>query len=287
MNDSKFRSLVSLYLDKEITADGLELLKHEIASDELRRNEFNRLCRIHLAERKVLMEAMKDRPPVRTRTSIKRQTTVNQQGERRTDVAFSISSTGSLPPIRKRRKPVVVEQPTKKINFQNLIEYGGVAAGVTLLLFISGAWILRHQESGTASAEQSAQNEQNRIDALNYLRGVREAAQQEREKLLFIDPTKSAHLAQAIEELDVLPLEGVEPVDQALASLEFVEPQSFATDYSEIEVDAMRELIDSLADAEFGSEVISSSRPQVIRTSNQSSARDNGFSFQRAEYRFR
>ena len=60
MTDKKFRKLVNLYLDKEISVKELSQLKDAIASDNTRRQTFNQFCKLHLAEQQVLSESSQD-----------------------------------------------------------------------------------------------------------------------------------------------------------------------------------------------------------------------------------
>ena len=51
MTDAQFTELVNLYLDKEISADDLKLLKDELASDPERKRAFAERCKLHQAMR--------------------------------------------------------------------------------------------------------------------------------------------------------------------------------------------------------------------------------------------
>lgn len=51
MIEEKFSELVNLYLDKEISAEDLELLKAELADNSERKIEFQERCRLHQAMR--------------------------------------------------------------------------------------------------------------------------------------------------------------------------------------------------------------------------------------------
>ena len=54
MTDERFSELVDLYLDKEISADELKLLKAELASNPNRMRAFSERCRLHQAMRLAL-----------------------------------------------------------------------------------------------------------------------------------------------------------------------------------------------------------------------------------------
>ncbi len=56
MTDSRFEKLINLYLDKEITPSELSDLKAEIAHNLVRRQKFERMCRVHSASRKALID---------------------------------------------------------------------------------------------------------------------------------------------------------------------------------------------------------------------------------------
>lgn len=56
MTDGRFEKLVNLYLDKEISPEELSDLKAEIAHNLVRRQKFERLCRVHSASRKALID---------------------------------------------------------------------------------------------------------------------------------------------------------------------------------------------------------------------------------------
>lgn len=56
MTDNRFEKLVNLYLDKEISPEELSDLKAEIAHNLVRRKTFERLCRVHSASRKALID---------------------------------------------------------------------------------------------------------------------------------------------------------------------------------------------------------------------------------------
>lgn len=49
MTDERFRELINLYLDKEISSSEMELLQSEISTGEARRREFDTACRLHHA----------------------------------------------------------------------------------------------------------------------------------------------------------------------------------------------------------------------------------------------
>lgn len=55
MTDSRFEKLVNLYLDKEISPKELSDLKAEIAHNLVKRQKFERTCRVHAASRKALI----------------------------------------------------------------------------------------------------------------------------------------------------------------------------------------------------------------------------------------
>ncbi|WOO42558.1 hypothetical protein [Rubellicoccus peritrichatus] len=57
MTDGRFEKLVNLYLDKEISPKELSDLKAEIAHNLVRRQKFERLCRVHAASRKALISS--------------------------------------------------------------------------------------------------------------------------------------------------------------------------------------------------------------------------------------
>jgi len=54
MNEEKFSELVNLYLDKEISKEGIELLKKELERNPERKSEFQERCRLHQAMRLAL-----------------------------------------------------------------------------------------------------------------------------------------------------------------------------------------------------------------------------------------
>ncbi|HAV12908.1 MAG TPA: hypothetical protein DCX06_05365 [Opitutae bacterium] len=51
MTEERFSELVNLYLDKEISAEDLDLLKAELAENSERKSEFQERCRLHQAMR--------------------------------------------------------------------------------------------------------------------------------------------------------------------------------------------------------------------------------------------
>lgn len=55
MTDGRFEKLVNLYLDKEISPSELSDLKAEIAHNLVRKQRFERMCRVHAASRKALI----------------------------------------------------------------------------------------------------------------------------------------------------------------------------------------------------------------------------------------
>ena len=54
MTEAKFTELVNLYLDKEISENGLAELKVELAASAVRKAEFRERCRLHQAMRLAL-----------------------------------------------------------------------------------------------------------------------------------------------------------------------------------------------------------------------------------------
>ena len=51
MTDEKFTELVNLYLDKEISDQGIAALKRELETNTERKAEFTERCRLHQAMR--------------------------------------------------------------------------------------------------------------------------------------------------------------------------------------------------------------------------------------------
>lgn len=110
MTESKFKKLVNLYIDKEISAHELTLLKQAIAASAARRNEFNQFLKIHLAERQALLAC----------------SAAPQRAHKTCQVPTAHGLTLKFPTPRKTK-------------LTHLMEYGGMAAGFTLLLFFAGS----------------------------------------------------------------------------------------------------------------------------------------------------
>lgn len=129
MNDRKFRKLVNLYLDKEITARDLESLKLEIAGDPLRKFEFQRSCRIHAAERKILVE--KARRQLRKNAAAS--TSENRQ---RKQALISYSRTGS--PVR---MDLILEKERKQTRFGRIFNLTAAVAMITIVIGGALTWL--------------------------------------------------------------------------------------------------------------------------------------------------
>lgn len=143
MTDRKFRKLVNLYLDKEITAKDLELLKLEIARDPLRKLEFQRSCRIHAAERKILLE--------KARRQLKKSaSTSGTESRSRKPAVISYSRTGS--PVR---MGLVLGKERRQIRLGRIFS---VAAALAVMgIVVAGAMTWLNYEERALDREHALQ----------------------------------------------------------------------------------------------------------------------------------
>lgn len=129
MTDRKFRKLVNLYLDKEITAKDLESLKLEIAKDPLRKFEFQRSCRIHAAERKILLE--------KARRQRRKNTTASaSENRQRKQALISYARTGS--PVR---MDLILEKERKQTRFGRIFNLTAAVAMVGIVIGGALTWL--------------------------------------------------------------------------------------------------------------------------------------------------
>lgn len=165
MTEGKFKKLVSLYLDKEISANELNQLKEEIASNVVRRNAFNQFCKLHLAEKRVLMsnrtkanKVISEKNGFQSAQSSSSRSSLSQQssssGRRRSGRSSSSAPKGEFVSAhsaasnsgsRRGNQPRTPTREKTPLNY--LIEYGGMAAGFTLLLFVSGIALKESREN--------------------------------------------------------------------------------------------------------------------------------------------
>jgi hypothetical protein len=155
MNDSKFKKLVNLYIDKEISARELSQLKEEIACNAQRRHEFNQFCKVHLAEKKIFLAEQ------RSAHGQNRKGGATAGGDRRRspqtsqrllmDAAAHVSGQGSADrPERSAqlaclKSPSVKFLPRRKRGAVQFLQYGGIAAGFTMILFFTGIAVKQSQ----------------------------------------------------------------------------------------------------------------------------------------------
>ncbi|MGC6424693.1 MAG: hypothetical protein ACON4O_06880 [Lentimonas sp.] len=133
MTEEKFSELVNLYLDKEISSEGIELLKAELGENPDRKNEFQERCRLHQAMR-LAMGAPKGSS--RKRSSYERSRSGSSSRRSRSGSGTKSSRRSSTAAKEPSRSKVPAGVSTRFANNGSpsktrLVKQGEVAAPVT------------------------------------------------------------------------------------------------------------------------------------------------------------
>lgn len=140
MTHSKFKKLVNLYLDKEITSRDLQLLKETIRVNLVLQNEFKRMCKMHAAERKALVEHAQ-------KSGIRR---VLHEDMRSVEVSgYSSDPDAKTTKGSRIRRRTLKEREKEKRNFF-IFQFGSLAAMICLLLVGSYFYMVQKEQAATA-----------------------------------------------------------------------------------------------------------------------------------------